>query len=288
MERLSALSNCFKIFEIVGLQFFTLNSGDKLTTGQQSTCFKLLIAAAWMLILPGLVVNLLTSFIDPKVEKSTISVMVEIVIDISMTIAVLLTPVLSVLKNSQLEKFFLNVQKISEICALELYFNVNYQNLKRSLKKFVMAFVSFYVFFIFTMIVDFKSSQTIFDLFMSIIGVITIFYVHLIVLRFNFYAQLVNFLLNILKLLVVENLSKENGKTLQVITVTKNIDELQKIIILRKIYILIREMAQILSEVMGLPILFELTVATTSLTSHLFKFALIIVGVSDFAILRKL
>lgn len=289
MECLSALKNCFKIFEIVGLQFFTLNSSDKMITGQHSRCFKLLIVAAWMLILPGLVVFLIPSYIDPNIEKSAISIIVVVVINVSTTTAVILTPVLSFFKNSQLKKFFINAQKTSEICSQELYFNVNYQNLKRPLNKFMIIFLSLYAILIFTLIADFTGSQALSTLLMTVVTLIPIFFTHLIVLRFNFYVQVINFLLNVLKQLVLKNLSKEkdNSAPTQVVTVTKNIDDLQKIIALRKIYILIREMAQIVSGVMGIPILLELIVSTTGLTKNLFTFALIIVGLSDVWILRR-
>lgn len=99
----------------------------------------------------------------------------------------------------------------------------------------------------------------------------------------------INFLLDLLKVLVLKRDSerKVNVIAFRVSSVAHEVYELRKILVLRKIYILIKEMVQIVNEVMGFPILFILLVLVSSLTWNMFQLANIIVGKSERQIFRK-
>lgn len=182
MDKLSALESCFKLFQIFGLQFFSLNSSDKNLIGQHSIRFKLLIISVWITILPGIGAFLFDSYASSIEEKSSFFMIMRSAINISVVVATIVIAISSLVKNLQLKMFFINVQEISDICSHELNYSVNYLDLKRSLHKRMILFISSYVIYIIISIINLINSKITLELLMNVTRIIPVFFLHLFIM----------------------------------------------------------------------------------------------------------
>jgi hypothetical protein len=100
--------------------------------------------------------------------------------------------------------------------------------------------------------------------------VITIYF-QLILKKFNFYVHVINFFLGILPKLIKKNFGNEKSISVLKISPLHGLER-RKVLVLRKIYFLITEMAEVVNHTMGLVIFTQMVMTVVGMVGFGFEF----------------
>lgn len=211
MDKISVLNNSTKVFQVFGLQCFSLNSLNE-KNGKKYPSLTHLLHLVFMFIMLTLsfgslffIAKSMKTQLDTTAENNLITVTRSFTRNL-LIIAYTVSLALSFLKCGSMKRFFQNTKTISEICARELNHKVNYKNLNRNLWMvliFSLAPVFFAVLFV---ILHDLSTNDLNDLY-KLITFFPILFNLLLYVRFYFYVRILNFQLELLETLISSKFS---------------------------------------------------------------------------------
>lgn len=289
MENIASFDVCTKPFEVLGLQCFSLKS-LKNVGKYPSNNYKLymIVFYAFLSFTHGtLIFTAYTMHKDTTVENNLNRMMKHFIYS-NFTLLQLACLIMSYFKNFRYVQFFRNVEKISTICSFEFHHKIVYKKLRKSLLTALISYAIFYVGInVYTVAIFDYVTRPLMELPMEIISLFPFLFLHMAVIRIGFYVHIVNFHLKVLRNLITGQFAKEfqfydnnfpsSELKVQKTFVPKN-NLKRKVLTLRKIFMLIKEMANHVEETMGIIVLLMLLMMITSITRNGYKIFMVFTG----------
>lgn len=279
MVEVSSLDGAFKVFEAFGFQSFSIKSELTLKAGKrQMICAKIYLAIVWavfMLSFALLFLLIWKKSPDPS-DKENLNFFALVFFSACMLASVYARQSMAILRKRHMIKFFKNAEEISKTSYREFNHEINYRKLERPMKATMTLFLLQYI--VVQVVIEFISKST-YDRVLNSLRVNIFESIVLTFVQFNFYAQIVLFNLEQLKRLLKENLCNAHAFIPQgnfVRAICKS--EVRKIYAMRKIFCLIKEMADQFNIVMGFGVLFGLLLTVLSLVRHGYSLFMIMSG----------
>lgn len=276
MESISDLDIIFKPFQFFGLQCFSVKSLDKGRKKQYPSIYYNLYILIWIIWVVSFVV--LRNLTITSVAKSDFHAGVDFINYVNYVATIGISLILSVFKNSKLNQFFRHSLKISTLCSFEFDYKTNFSKLTRTLALPMLAVGIFLVAaFIKLIVVPSHNSGSIQDFVIPSFWWLFQAFVCMILLRFCVYVSVVNFHLKDLGNLISETFLFEQPfewkKSTQVTKINANFYlERRQTIVLRRILMMIKEMASYVDDTMGLLVLLRLLMVITKMITFGFDF----------------
>lgn len=268
MENISTLNKLTWPFQVLGLQCFSLKNFSKKPSGY--FCF---VTVFWIVWASAFVAFTFEDFkITTSANVNYLSLVIKFSNFTNYSTSIFICVTSTYLNHSKLMEFFRNSERISNLFLYEFNYKINFRRMKKGL---IVSYLLYLIFFTtLPYFLTFFEGTEIYTRYVKptfwlIIGI----YIQIIVIRFSFYVRVVNFLLKILADLIRENFSKSQlpkpdvkGKFVEVWKVCpNNYLENRKVVVLRKIYLMIKEMADCINETMGLIIFIRLFMVITNM-----------------------
>jgi hypothetical protein len=290
MNRISSLDGVFKIFEIIKFQHFSLKSVLVNPSAQQRCSFASIAHSVlvWVFLTACITFLSVTSFIygsdgqstastfygNDSLEQNKLNFVMKFIVMGNAFGAIYASLVVSIVKKHHFVKFFKYSDQISRICELEFRYRVRYENLKRELHVALVAVLSAFLFGIIIVLASaIIGSQLLCITVLIILTMIPSFFLCLFTLKFYFYAQVVNFQLRLFMQLLENSFSGNLNKS--------------KVLQLRKIFTIIRDMVQQINKSTNIVLVFILFLDLISFTRYSFILLMIFGGKRDDHIGRK-
>jgi hypothetical protein len=269
MEHISVLDKLSWPFQFLGLQCFSLKN----LKGKNPSVFYRIIGTLWIIwafLFAGLAYS---DFKNTNFDKiNYLNLVIKFFNFVNYSASIFICVISTYLNHGKLIEFFRNAEKVSNFCFCEFNYKVNFGLMKKSL-------ITSYIFHVayFTTLLQFLSFFKGTDIFNQIIKptfwLIIAIYIQMIVMRFNFYVRVVNFLLKTSSDLIREHFLKVKLQDSNIIEKSVNIWkvssnfylEKRKVVVLRKIYLLIKEMSDCINSTMGVIIFLRLFMVTTNM-----------------------
>jgi hypothetical protein len=261
MVDISVLNIFFLPFQILGLQTFTLRNIKKSVKSKYPGIIFILVHLCWIAIAIAftyfsyesivLVLTVIKNFVDLTLQR--VSVYYYFLIIFNAVIA-------TIWNHSKLFKFFKNFQELLSIFDAKLNCSVN---LKRLMKSFVISFI----------VLALASSCYVYNVATAPWSAFTMFicariYSQFIPLKFNYLVQIVNFSLDLLIKTIDQNLKDKHQVK---VTAGKwkicpqNFVYQHKIVAMRRIYQLIKEMEKFVNDSMGYLMLLQIFIVSVEM-----------------------
>jgi hypothetical protein len=261
---LKSLENYFKIFQFLGLQFFSLkflhNNGK-----YRSKFYRLQLALfiTGFSIALAIYLNFAAALEILDRKQNDFNFMLGICVRFMMVFVLYASLILSFTNNSTLMSFFKKSEKISKICLDDFNRNFDLKSLKRKFTMILAIYAVCLVGIIYLVSESAKVSGSSYysALFHTFMGIFPILYSRFIPLRLWFYVQIINCHLQNLKTLIRENFLVEQiklgDKSRKVLKIYHwKICQKEKIRKLQRIFKLIKEMSGCVNESMGFLLMF--------------------------------
>jgi 7tm Chemosensory receptor len=289
MEKVSSLASAFKIFEVAGIQHFSLKSvtdETKVPSKTKRILTFLHYCTVWILYLSSLVFIIFAKIFDSDsgseyLEQNKLSFLLELVRVLSGFAAAFSNLVLSWNENQSFVKFFMNAEMISDVWNKEFDRQISYKKLEQTFKVLFGFFLIICAIAVFITVNScIKESPDHLLLFLNLWKIIPRLVVNVIILKFNFHVRIINFHLNIMRQMIVEtyldNDETTNSKIIRVKEV--NSQKPKKALMLQNVFSAIKEMCDQISSSMGLPILFLLVMIFVTFVKSVYAFFMIASG----------
>lgn len=291
MNELIILENVFKPFEALGLHCFSFTSMTR-KFSERSINSKLYVGFAWLVVLSGLALNIISSYTvyHDSMEKSDLILVMKAFTSACFSLATVTSLVISLAADSKLVKFFRIMREACKLFEREFKYVVDLRKLRKKLATRLAIVTGIYVFAISIDSITFDySSKPVMNLVLELSVFIPIIFIHMVALRFMFYVETSNFLLQRLTFVIRHKLSYTiPSEPFRVMKIQNIGDFSREVIALRKIYSMIQEMADIVNETMGIPIVFILLFNTVSLVRAGYKLIVLLIGLTQDRIERKM
>lgn len=270
MENVSNLDKFFKLFQFIGLQCFSLNH---LITDRKYPSvyyrFYLMFLLSWITTFGVWNFN---NYIK-NTSNNYLHVIIKFLNFVNYVSSINVCLLLSFFQHQQLLRFFSNSEKISIMSFNQFNHKTNFKKFKQNVTFWLIGFAMLLVKLFYDLFYSLGFSGNFSDYFESSCWWLIAVFVYAIVLRFNFYVRLINFHLSLVNCLIRENFLNKlsevpvlTGKKIQLVKMHPQKYVLRKqILTLRKIFILIREMANIVNSTMGFLILMRLVMIITNM-----------------------
>lgn len=266
MENISVLNKFTLPFQFFGLQTFTLgNVKNKKSNSKYPSKIFWGFVLFWIVMALIFFVFLFEQFLQKtKANKNYLAVVFNFFSYFNYSLPVLVGAVLTFVHHSKLCDFFQKSEKISNLCSNFFGFEIDYRKMEKGFSVFYVFNVVFFSFLIIH--IGFEGASVFWRITKLILSFIIGVYIQMIIIRFNFYVQVVNFHLKIL-INLISNLfaSKENWiqdhSKVKIINIRpRNLLTRQEIVIWREIYLLIKEMSFLINQSMGFIIFLQVVV----------------------------
>lgn len=292
MDNISRLNNCSSIFQVLGLQCFSLKFvDDKKEAKYPSIRFTIYLAFISIAItvincVYFHIVNTEHVFAE-SIEENNLVYVTKISLAILQVAVGTVTLLSTYFKNYRLKQFFTNSEKIVKIYLRDLSYKVSYAKLNAHFK--LMIFISVVLFSIWIMIgISMFRKSRIEDSLGFLIFILPLLFHLMMHVRFYFYVMIVNFHVKILKIWILRNF--ENDRVGHDFIVSWKVlpqRSSREVLAWKKIYILLKEMAGDVNDSMGLTSLGLISIIIINITRFGYQLYMITVGSSDVDI-RKL
>lgn len=280
------LNSSLILFEVLGLQYFSLKSLNKENVNVRPSAFRFL----YMLVMCSVVTSLMVCFIlftTPQMEnkvtaKNAVTFAVQNMISVCIILVVCISFFQSFASTSLVKRIFLNSNEVAELCYNEFKIFIDINRIKKSVWKRLLAVLIFLLFVYGILIsVHLKSPLDIFPMFVLILPMI---FLMMISFKLTFYVRMINIKLKLLKNILEDIYTHlKLGQTMVVTCTTiKSIEPLEnhssKLIVARRIYNLIYENGILINASNGLTILILLMTLVVSLTASGYELFVMMVG----------
>lgn len=265
MNNISVLDIFSKVFQILCLQCFSLKSVNEKTKGKYPSIYYTVYI---IFILAG---STVFAFMGYKNFSSTskadnyLNLVIKFLNFANYFGSIFFCLIFTFVKNLKLLRFFQLSTKIANLCSTEFNHDINFKKLRKPLAVPLILYSLLFIVLFFRLAKFSVSSGIFVDVVEPVCWLIIVVFIFAIVFRFYFYVCIVNFHLEVLRVLITENFSSESEqtvfdrKTMQIMRVYSNMHlKRGKIVVLRKIYMMIKEMASCVNETMGFAILLRL------------------------------
>lgn len=271
------------IFEVLGLQYFSLKALKKENVNDRPSVFRFL----YMLVLCAVVTTLMVLFIvyrAPVMEKkvtpkNALMFAIQNMISVCIILVVCVSFFQSFASTSLVKKIFLNSQEIAELCFNEFRIIIDHNQMKKATwRRFSIMLVFLGTVHGTITAVKMKSTQDI--LFMFIL-ILPITFLLMISFKLIFYVRMLNIELKILKKILdkIDLQLKLHPMVMTIIQPNEHIEDYSNnLTIARRIYNLIYENGMLINSSNGLTILILLMTLVVSLTASGYELFVIIVG----------
>lgn len=254
-------------FQILGLQFFSIKNlhEDSKIKKFPSLC-RCFLMIFWI-ILVTVLIYIAHEKSNILATKNLLSLVVRFTNYIAGIIAMYYCLFSSFMQHSKLETFFLKSKQISKLFSDEFNHQSDFREMRKSLIIFTLINLSY------SINISYQYTKTAFENFDDLVLILhSIFhsinevFLTFFIFRFYFYVSIVVFHLKEMKILMCKSFNDDfeisNGKIIKVWTVnsqklTHRNDE-KNILVLRKVYYLIKEMADIVNDTMGFLVLLQM------------------------------
>jgi hypothetical protein len=266
MENISTLDKFSWPFQVIGLQCFSLQNINTLNKRKYKHGIFIFFLLIWLIFFG------LLSVYEFNISTSNVSNYLGFVITfmnyINYNTSIGLSFIQTYLKHHKLVKFFQNSAKISSYCETEFHYKTNFSSMKRKLMIWIIIYFTYFSIFCYQKFSVSSRNNIIEDYILPIFWVQVVILINMVVFRFNFYVQIINFHLEDMKTLIQEhfandfNISAKFGDEILKIRSNRSIER-KKVYVLRKMYLLLKEMGSIVDETMGLIVFLRLFMVST-------------------------
>lgn len=273
MKNISVLDKFTWTFQVFGLQSFSIKNIEKKKEKNYPSrfyCIYTMILLTWASVFAYLTINEFRHS-APKMSNH-LSLVIKFVNYGNYIISLYLCLILSFFKYRQLVKFFKNSAKVSLHCFTEFGHKENFKTTKRELIKLMTIYATFFAILFYQIITaDFGDSGIVGRLILPMFWQIVAVFIEIIVFRFNFYVRIINFHLKVMCDLIRGNFINELKIPAEKIIFEKwkvppnKFVELRKVVALRKNYLLLREMSELVNETMGFIMFLRLFMVSTNI-----------------------
>jgi hypothetical protein len=258
------------IFQLFGLQNFSLKTAMKSSTSKFPSVFYFLIIILWICYASFF----LHSWYDDMLDflNSTNNFLNRVIIIVGFTNyfnVIFIGVFYTIWDNSKLVDFHRKFQRTLNLCFSELHRRAKLRGIKKSL---IFTFVFFgwsCSIYVYEICFIYKLDNTTFLLIAKI-------YTLVVILRFNVYVQLINYRLEVLCQLIQDNLESELNVKFQCVSILRsdrhNLIERRKIVAMRKIYKLIKEMAKIVDQTMAFMVSIQIITTALEMVNFVYIF----------------
>lgn len=278
MEGVSTLEKVTWPFQLLGLQNFSLKNVEKTSKSKvflEKFSFLTLFWIGWASIFALFLVD---DFKKPSEFKNYLYIIFKFLNFVNYSSAVFIAVIFSVVKHSKLVSFFQKSNQVTNYCLHEFNHSLKFH-------RFKSHFAIFYVFKIIyfslvTLYIPFPKNSGIVDEFVKpIFWIIETICLDAFTFRFYFYVRIVNFHLENLSELVRGKFGKVRSDSFKISATNSN--EKRRIAILRKIYLLLREMADCINDSMGLIFSIQLFMLIVNIVRFGYEFFINIDGATS-------
>lgn len=269
------LNECLVIFEIIGLQYFSLkylsrNIGRKYPSAVR-TVFMVVLLMTLLVSLTAFVLSDDTFVSGKLTPKNVLLFAIQKTINLGLIVVECASVVQSFISTKHIKKVYLNIRNISDLTQKEFAVKVDYEKIKNSAwRKFTGAMV---IFITIHGSVTLTQYQTFDEIIPMLIGILPIFFLLMIVYKFVFYVALIHHLLEFLNDLLEKVFSYQqpmesiNNLIFLSLKPAKSSQRvLMKMITVQKVYNLIYEIGILVNKSLGLTMLILLTIFVIVLT----------------------
>lgn len=279
------LNSCLVIFEMTGLQHFSLKSLTKENAKDKISKARTVGAVTMLLFLSTFMAFFVYSDNAAAVKTVTAKNVLMFVIQNSMNVGLILVVwtslIQSYLTTRSVKKIFLNVKDFSQHCYYDFNICINFQQIKKSAWK-KMSLITLFFSTVHGTSAYFQA-KTLTDTVPMLFAAIPTFFLLVVTFKFVFYVDMVNSQLNYLNeiLLNCNNVSKMVEKLhFNAIPVApvKDSSSMRKLRAARKMYNIIYESAALINNSNGLSFLVLLMDSVVALMASGYEVFVIIIG----------
>lgn len=275
------LNGCLFIFEILGMQFFSLKSISQDDFKQRLSIFRITYFLVFCVIDLGFAYFIIrgTLFLDKMTTKNVLTIIFLHLVYVTNLAAFLVGFVQSVTHTKIIKKFYKNFQELYEICYNDFNITMNFAQIRSLCFKKIWATIIF----LGMIFAGYLATRKFFldekTLMWIIANIITIF-TTMTAIKYSLIVDFVNFQLSYLEKLFQATFKRQRCQIIVTVQVFEKPDKekLRKLNKALLIYSKICENAAIVNKSMGLTMLLILIVAVTLITNEGFE---ICVGLMD-------
>lgn len=282
------LNSSLVIFELMGLQYFSLKQLSKENQNDRPT----VVRTIYMVVLLVLVSTLMLVFIwtnnnmaqEHITAKNVLMFMVQNSMNVGLFLVVCTSLIQSFMSTRLVMKIYFNIKDMLHLYLQEFGDVVDFKKVRRASLKRVFTMLTF--FFITHGSTTFISMKSYDDVVIMLIGAIPLFFLLMVVFKFIFYVEMVNSQLKFLNEILMKVWTCQSTKFIDNIyfqvTKVKSVktfeDPLRKLRVLRRIYNIIHENGNLINDSNGLTILTMLVCLVAALTASGYEAFVIGVG----------
>lgn len=288
MEYITVLNKFTWPFQFLGLQNVSLNNVNQNSDPKYPSRWFNLVVFFWILWASVFSAFIFYDFKETSgAHMNYLNLVIKFLNFANYSTSIFIAVFSSFKNHSKLVNFFRKAEQISNYFSNEFNYKVNFAKMKKPLA--VCYFLYFILFVSLSQFLGYFKQEDAYNKFIKpSFWMIIAIYIQVIVMRFNFYVRVVNFLLESLTDLVKENFlcnhNKFDGK-MEIIEVRKicpnEFIERSKVITIRKIYSLIKDMANIINQTMGLVVFLRIFMIITNMIRYGYDFLSDIYGSVD-------
>lgn len=279
----SDLDSCLKVFEVLGLQYFSLKHLTRENVNKGPSFCRVAV----MLVLLIFVCTLLIFFIveSESLERVTAKNVVIFAVKNSLNFGLLAVCSISIIESfvctKNVKKVFLNLKTLVETSHQKLGVSVNLKSFKKSVWKRMLS--TFLVLSVAHVSIAVVYMNNIDDFINIVLVSVPLIFFMIVVVKINFYVHLINFELEILNQMVAETFHQQPFKIIENInvhltSVKSCIDPLEDLRVTREVFNLIYESGKLINESIGLTVLTMLTSSVVSLTVSSYELFIVCIG----------
>lgn len=270
MANIEVLNGFFKLFQIFGLQYFSFKDlGGKLMRKRPDKFYKLYFGFVLILLCSAMsyYVSMVLKIDEKKfIAKNALNILIRLFMNFGLIAVIFIGIVESFVKTNQLKKVYMNIMEVSALCLVHFDYEINYTSFKKSWrKKFYSALGIFTFSYGLTILTFVYNGHKVLS---YLIGFFPIVFFGVIILKFTLHVDLVNLQLeNMQNLMTSEVFMKVNSTNpVNIRHVLQN-----RALALRKIYNIVYDTAEIVSNILAISALLILILLTVIIVNSAFR-----------------
>jgi 7tm Chemosensory receptor len=280
MDNISSLDGVFKVFQLTGIQFFSLKTvltEPKAKSVREKIFTAFHVVLVWIICLVSLVFQTHTNYhhYTDSLEQNSLNFFMKFVTIFNCFAVVYINLIASWAKNNEFVKFFKDAEKIAKLCLREFNTRLNYTKLKKILLTIMACYLVFCLCCVLTVIKSFNSSS-----FRALLIALPNMIINIIYFKFNFHVQILNFHLKALRD-IMEREFQHQPEYCRDEVIGFGSQEARKVFVYRKIFSLTKNMADQINSSMGVVLLLIFVLPVISVTRNGYKLIMIFSGHSD-------
>lgn len=282
MDSISSLNNCSRIYQVLGLQCFSLNIVDE----KKEKKYPSIGRTIYLLVITIIITYINWAYFESINSKTVYAETIQennLVYVIKVSLAILqvavgiVTLLSSYFKHSRLQEFFMNSEKISDIYLRELSYRVDYKKFKTHLEIVTVVCVVLFAIYIIIGISLFRNVP-LGEFIFGLLFILPLLFHLMMHVRFYFYVATVNFHVKILRSLILRCLEP----TLDFVGLRKVITQRnsREVVAWKKVYVLLKDMANDVNDSQGFTVLCLISIIIINITRFGYQLYMITVRTS--------